>query len=128
MASIKYSWLADQAATISSLINDWNASLDTVQAMVKQQNDELLSKMKSGLLTAEAVKNGLQQPPKKVDLPSEGWCHHFRNNFGWSLLAHGSAAQAMLGKKTFLFCVHSRPLIWQISPSMAKRSKSTAVL
>ena len=82
--------------TIGEMVAEWNENLPSHVARVESWNAELIQQFRDGQLSADAVIEGLEEPPEPLKPPSLMWCHHWRERYGWSMVTRGQDDAAWL--------------------------------
>lgn len=77
--------------TLSSLVEEWNATVDDSVQKVEDYNKEVTEKFHKGEVHAKALMQSLQIPPKKLKCPSRSWARWWRAQFGWTMLTRGTS-------------------------------------
>ena len=85
-----------QATTLESLINDWNDTLAERTEMVKEWNQEIESKWRSGAIESKTVLDSLEPLPQKLEVPGLSWIRAWKSSWGWAMLTRGGDEQAWL--------------------------------
>ena len=82
--------------TVSSLITDWNASLEQNKIIIEEANQQLKAKLDAKEIDPKQFLIGWQPVPQFLRSPGLQWSKWFLRSWGWSLLSRQSDAQASL--------------------------------
>ena len=88
--------LMPEATTIDDLVFQWNESLETRKAQVKEFNKDIIQRFNRGELRPECVEAALEPEPERLKPPGRDWCYHWRQQWGWATLTRSADSQAWL--------------------------------
>eukprot|EP00435_Cladocopium_sp_Y103_P041849 s3536_g11.t1 len=96
IASWPHSTALAEDSTITSLVQDWNASLEQNGKIIEDSNAKLKQQLEAGVIDPREFLAGFQPAPRPVEPPSQQWSKWFLRAWGWSLLSRQSDAQQTL--------------------------------
>ena len=81
---------------MSSLVSDWNATLEKRNELITKFNEELRNKYESNLIHSQTFLNSYMQLEEPMTCPGLPWIRMWKACWGWSTLSRSGDEQAWL--------------------------------